>query len=420
MQMKKLTIVVLILVLTGISYAKNSLRAEKETIKIVKTGNVDSKYFEKYIDVATRELSKRFIVKSTGYTDKILGINLFKEKGRRTFDLICFIKDNNSGVEKKFTVGLLKSASIVDFGGRLLIKINKLFPIRTRITEIENDNVIFDIGYDLGVKKRDEFDIVNTENKKIGLAIVINVENDESTAKIIRGQNKIEEGNFLRYRPQLNKSFSLRTKIFPTNIKINPLYEEETGDATSVASKKGTSTIFTWGKKISNVFELNMGTGLVSAGEVIGGWEIFNLSLEYNKPLIKDYINLEVTVGSGIAGVSGMSWARNPDVNYGDGMRKNSGRVDTWFCQSLDIYSTLHLFPVRNFSFSFSTGFYGLVNHGHKKWTDRNGEKDDEGNYKDYGLKDEWLEYDIKSVGGLMFSFGINYWFPDLPSSALK
>ena len=76
--MKKIVIImILILVSTGSSYAQTSLRAEKETIKIETSGNAKFKKFTPYIEIAKRELSKRFIVKSSGDTDNTLTIYLY-------------------------------------------------------------------------------------------------------------------------------------------------------------------------------------------------------------------------------------------------------------------------------------------------------------------------------------------------------
>ena len=406
--MKRLLMVIIfVIVFTGISDAQNILKADQETIKIENSGNAEMKYRQPYIDISQKELAKRFIVKDSGDTDKVLILYLNRKKlenKKYSTDLECYIKDTNSGIKKQLTFGMFKSVKLDNFSSQLLNNINKLFPIEGRVMQIENDNIIIDIGNKLNIKRGDEFNIIDDNDTKMGLAKIIKAYREESTAKIIRGKTDIEEGYFLKYRAKLAGYFGIKHKMFPLEFEINPDYEALVGETTDEPTTNGSSTILCVGI-ITDKFVFNAGTGVSFYGGITTAWNIIDVSVGYDILIIHDYLNIEFVIGGGWSSLGDIEWARDPNNTYSDTIGKNSGNVfDSSFY--FNPVSYIHFFPTRFFSISCGAGYY----ISSRPKFDEYCQGEDE-NKQCNEIKEEWLQYNVNSIGGMMLEFGVNIWF---------
>lgn len=403
------------------------LRAQRETISIkLEGGNQEDMTL--LMTNLKNELSSRFDIVE-GLSDKSLSITL-KPKGTRKW-VADFVLADGEGVYnrkkakeggKKVIIEISYEAEIVFFDSKsaethnftdlkgsfenfpknLLYRINKLYPVTSRIISLEKDRVTVDMGGNVGIRKGKRLEVFDSDNRKVGLIKVTNVGKEEFEAKIIRGNPK--ETYLVKPQLPLKGGVGLKYISFPTNIEPNPSYIRTSGQVPDAVGDIG------FGMMLEGEFSpyylrplvFLLSSGYIKAGP-LQGWQIINAGLMVKFEIMPDFLFLELGGDGGWNLVpTNLKWAR-PEETYNDNLGRNSGTTTGNNYWSYEGFGGLAFHLSRFVSLFGRVGYYAST--APSNYFDSQAP---EGNK--YYLDSSWLEYKFEKTNGIAFQGGITIW----------
>ena len=215
---------------------------------------------------------------------------------------------------------------------------------------------------------------------------------------------------------KINRVFDYKTSIFisylrfPVEIRPNELYAGSFTGSSNREINAGTclqvGATFREGTDKAGGFDL----GWIS----VNNWGVLHADINYGiiKSAIPGVITLKMLAGGGVGLVvsSNQNW-RRPDGDYADAIGRNEGQARATHFLTYRVSAGADFFISRNVSVFARVGYQGFSGAFAGDWLDKDYDTgDDNVDNRFFDVKKEWLEYDVRKIGGLAFEFGLCSW----------
>lgn len=147
---------------------------------------------------------------------------------------------------------------------------------------------------------------------------------------------------------------------------------------------------------------------------MVNEWRVLNANLNYLwiKNLVPGRLSFKIQVGGGLGLVADaiQDWQR-PEGSYNDVIGRNSGDARAPHFATYALSVGPDIFLSSEFSLFLKVGYYGFAGAFTDYWLDNDydsGDKNSDDRF--FELKQEWLKYSAKSMGGMSFELGLSVW----------
>jgi hypothetical protein len=379
-----------LLLLPGIAFSQEPGYAyEKPELEIYISGG-DKLFQSQLQDKLTASLSDKYTIRFVTTPPSTRGVIITRlSTGKIAAEI------TGSSRSSRFLERTVTGNTYDEIAGKVSDAAMLNFPLEANIRSREKDLVYLDrsvlTGFALGV-----YCDVYDENEHIGVIKIVQANENQSIAKIVRGKNRIDMGNSVRTRHFLKRyGVALESFYVPASSGMGEVYKRLTGDSASGVELKSAYTVTA--SLVADLFpggsQLGLGGGVMSLGDFS-----FLLLQAYYSPavtIIYDRLSLSSLIGGGVFFVTSQPYAMpNDSSTYWQGDTDSNAQ---WYFR---VEPGIRFYLTRGVSISLFGGYF--YSGKGDDWSNSVGEGD---NRKVEKRESTWVRYDHIQVSG--FSYGI-------------
>jgi hypothetical protein len=275
-------------------------------------------------------------------------------------------------------------------------QMRRVNPITSRITGLDGDRASVDMGSNVGMFKGARLVARSTEGRELGLIKIDAVRENTSEGRVLRGRDRMQEGDQVTRCPPFWAALLLEANRFPVRAAANPLLRPgrpwrdiQAGQVRLTArciSKR-------WSQQAGSA-GLQVATGITTAEKT--RFEAIAVQGFAAQEILPEKLVLEVAAGLGFGQVPSERWARPSEPNS-DGLPE-SGTTRVGGCTMLNAVGRLHILKGRN-GFFIQAGYRDIYDDPLKdKATKKR-------------IDEQWIEERLDSRGGFSLGIGISRWY---------